>query len=397
VKRTPLALGLTTGLAIAAASLLTALPASALTVSPGYASFLSTDNEFSAVSPDGSVIAYSAYSDYIVTLLDTATGSTTVVTDANSDLNEPGGLVFSPDGATLYVANYGVGDIAVIDVASAALTETLDTGDLYAPWTIAIAPDGTKLYIGDYSNNTMVTYDLGTDTTATVPSVGEPYAIYVSADGTTVYNMDYYGDVDVLATGTGLITNTFSNVSGEFYGSCTNSDVSVLYMVDYAAQTLYSVSLADGAILAMNDTDLPNDSNFSCAVSPDDATVFVTNDSAGTTGGEYTEITSPGIVSEFTASDLTLVAVHELAGVAYTQVINFYDACNAYVAGYYGNAQSISIDGCVVGGEEAQSGAGSEAALANTGTNAGGMAALVAGFALAGAATLVARRRLARN
>jgi len=389
VKKTSLALGLAAGLAIVAGSALSALPASALTVSPDHAAFYSTDNEFSAVSPDGSVIAYSGYSDSTVTLLNTATHTTTLVTDGGSDLNSQGGVVFSPNGATLYVANYS--DIVVIDVATHSVTGTLTSSDFNGPWTIAISHDGTKLYVGNYDNKKIVTYNLGTDATTVTSSVAESYALFVSPDDSTVYNMGYNGDVDVFNTGSLLVTSSFTNVTGSFYSACVNSNASVLYMPDYGASKLYAVSLATGDILATNDTDLPAGNNQSCAVSPDDTKVFVTNTSIGGTSGDYTTITDPGTVTELNAATLALAGSHDLSGVAYSEMINFYDACNAYVAGYYGNAQSFKFDdACVVGGA-----AIAEPTLASTGLNANDAGALVLALTLAGAIAFAVRRRLA--
>ena len=102
---------------------------------------------------------------------------------------------------------------------------------------------------------------------------------------------------------------------------------------------------------------------------------------------DYTVVTAPGIITEFAADTLTLGETYEFSGVAYTQMMNFYNACTAYVAGYYGNAQTFSVsDACD---------AAPEAALASTGSSALDAGALAAALSLAGAMVFAIRRRLA--
>jgi len=388
LKKTSLSVALAAGLALAAASLLTALPASAATVGSATATFLTDDVENSVVSNDGATIAYSGYSNADVWLLDTATNTPTVVTDPEADISEPGLGSFSPDGSTLYVPDYDNGDVVVIDVATATVTGVLTSADFDGPWLSKISPDGNTLYVVDYTANSIVTYDLTADTSSSVISVGSPYYMAMTPDGSTIYNMDYYGAIDVFDTESGLITETFSGPTGIFFGGCTNADVSVLYMPNNSDE-LYAVSLADGSILASNTTDLPaNSENYSCAVSPDDSKVYVTNDDIGKTGNvNFTLVRTPGIITEFAADTLTLGETYEFSGVAYTQMMNFYNTCTAYVAGYYGNAQTFTVS------EACNSASG--AALANTGVNAIDAGALAAVLTFGGAIIVAIRRRLA--
>jgi hypothetical protein len=65
-------------------------------------------------------------------------------------------------------------------------------------------------------------------------------------------------------------------------------------------------------------------------------------------------------------------------------MMNFYDNCSAYVAGFNGNAQRFTFDNtCVVGDPASQSGAAPEAALAQTGVNGAAISGLAGGGALA--------------
>ncbi len=392
---------MTAGLAIAAGSLLTALPASALaTVSTAEVIFHSWGNTYSSASADGATIAYSGYDENRITLLDTATLVPSIVTDPDSHLRSPAASAFSPDSATLYVTNYDAGNIVVVDVATATVTGKLESDDFTGPWALAISPDGTKLYVGDYDDDTIVEYDLATNLTTVTDTQDYPYYLVASLDGTKVYAMGYYGPIDVYNTQTHAIDESFTNVSGDFENGCTNAAVTTMYLPDSTNDDVYAVSLITGEVTASNlATEAPEGTNnTTCAVSPDGSKVFLTNEDVGLTHEvEYSIITAPGIIAQYNAATLAYEATYEFSGVAYTQQMNFYDDCNAFVAGYYGNAQSFNFDdSCVVGaGEEAQSGIGSEAALANTGSNAAGIGALFALLTAAGAIVFTLRRRIA--
>jgi YVTN family beta-propeller protein len=401
MKKTSLAVAITAGLAIAAGSLLTALPASALaTVSTAEVIFHSWGNSYSSASGDGATIAYAGYDENRITLLDTATLVPTIVTDPDSYFRSPGASAFSPDGATLYVTNYDADNIVVIDVATATATGTLESGDFSGPWSMAISPDGTKLYVGDYDDYTIVEYNLATNLTTVTETQEYPYYLVASLDGSKVYAMGYYGPIDVYNTQTHSIDASFTNVSGEFENGCTNANVTTMYLPDATTDNFFAVSLITGEVTASNlATEAPEGTNnTTCAVSPDGSKVFLTNEDVGLTHEvEYSIITAPGIITQYDAATLAYEATYEFSGVAYTQQMNFYDDCNAFVAGYYGNAQSFNFDdACVVGaGEEAQSGIGSGAALAKTGSNAGGIGALVALLTAASAIVFTLRRRIA--
>lgn len=327
----------------ASLALLGALPAQALTVGTNVIKFDADDIEYSAVSPDGSIIAYSSSSDDVL-LQDVAAGTIEVVDDSFENFSSPGGVVFSPDGATLYVANYDNGDIAVVDVATATVTDTLTTSDLTGPWPIAISPDGTTLYIGEYTQDKLVTMDISLETSQSAGSVSDPYFLYVTSDGSTVYSLDYYGQIDVMDTSDPTtIPDSWTNLSGYYYGACVSPNETTLYTPDYSNDILYAVSLVDGTIIEQ--VDLPNSGNAYCAVAPDGSSVFVTNWNEGDQdSGDPDSVRAPGIVQEFDPSTLAFIKSYDTTGVAYTQPINFVDVCDAWVAGYYGNAVKLTLD-----------------------------------------------------
>jgi YVTN family beta-propeller protein len=64
--------------------------------------------------------------------MDTVTATVTVGTS-------PVGVVVTPDGAYVYVANYG-GSVSVISTASNTVTATVTVGS--GPWGVAVTPNG---------------------------------------------------------------------------------------------------------------------------------------------------------------------------------------------------------------------------------------------------------------
>lgn len=375
------------GLALAALGLFVAAPAVAATVTSNQVAFVASDIEFSTVSPDGSLIAYSVYGFSEVMLLNTHTHLVTTVSDVGEALDGAGGMVFSPNGSTLYVASYDSSTVIVIDVVSTTVSEVLATDAFSGPWVLSISPDGNTLFVGEYHNHAIVAYDLLSDAATSTPSVSSPYAMFISPDGTKLYNVDYYGTVDVFDTATETIIDTYNSVEGDFYSACTNSDVTMLFLPDSETPALHALSLVTGELIASNTTALPAGKNYSCAVSPDGGKVFVTNIEIGEDAPPV--VTVPGVVTEFDAATLAFEATHVFSGVAYTQVMNFYDDCNAFVAGFYGNAQVLNLGGACAPPTPAPE-------LAATGMDSSATGALLAGgafLAVLGGATLVVSRQ----
>jgi DNA-binding beta-propeller fold protein YncE len=307
---------------------------------PAPITFAAGHIHYSASSADGATVALSDYDGSAVFLIDTATSTLTQVSDPAGELNEPCQIVFSPDGSTLYVANFKGENIAVISVADAAVTSTLDSPDLEAPSSLAISPDGSHLYVGDYTAATIVDVDIATGQTVSTPASVEPYSMFVSPDGAFVYSIDLLGSVLKYDTASHAVTETWSNVTGEFFNTCVNSDVSVLFMPEHGGD-LYAISLADGSILA-EATDLEIGTDIEgCAVSPDDAVVVLADRSTGEADRDTAAVTAPGSIYAVDANTLELVAPVTTPAVANTMAVAFFSDCLAYVAGDEGNAQTF--------------------------------------------------------
>jgi hypothetical protein len=156
-----------------------------------------------------------------------------------------------------------------------------------------------------------------------------------------------------------------------------------MYAVDTSNYAVYAVSTADGSVLQSNTTDVVSGSYY-CSVSPDGSKVFLTNGDLGEANSPDYVATTPGVIYEFNAADLSFVKSYDVSYVAYTQQMQFYSDCSAWVVGYYGRGQTFELDN------------GACAKLPDTGASAsviGTSLAVSVGLLVAGVIALVVVRR----
>jgi len=378
-------LGVAVGLALASAVIIAA-PATANAPGDLSVTFAAEDIEKSAVSTDGATIALSGESDDTVTLIRTATNTAVTVADPDTDFSGPGGVVFSLDGATLYLANYQGGNLIVIDVATATITEVIENAEFDGPWVLDISSTGDTLYIGDYNDDEVYFFDIDTSTVTDVIDVsaqtGDVYGLYTSADGSQVFAVDDDGSIDVVDVATAALVDSWTDiVIGSSYGPCVSPDGSTLYQPDRNNAALYSSSLSTGAVLASNAATVqPQGSEHTtCAVSPDGSSVFLS----------HYDALNPGSITEYDATTLAYVATYDFPAIEYTQQIVFFSDCQAYVVGYDGGAQTFDLD-CAAAPVDP------DPELAATGPDSAavtGMAALAGGVVLLGVLAVWIRGR----
>src|SRR5690606_41086335 len=90
---------------------------------------------------------------------------------------KPVGVVVSPDGKRVYVANGHANSVSVIDAEMNRVIATIPVGR--RPWGLAITPDGKKLYTANGISNDVSVIDTATnEVIATVKVEGEgPWGI----------------------------------------------------------------------------------------------------------------------------------------------------------------------------------------------------------------------------
>ncbi len=218
--------------------------------STGTAQFASPEGV--ALSPDGATLYVADSFNFRIRAVDLATGATTTVSgdgvygdvdgtggaSGTTRFRQPIGLVVSPDGSTIYVADANNHRIRSVDVAT-GITNTLagngtagyadgtggraGSAQFAQPSGIAVSPDGGTLYVVDSTNRRIRTVDVNTGDTATLTGSG----VYGDADGTGG------------ASGTTQLAFPF--------GVAIAPDGSVLYVADFEASRIRSVDVATGA------------------------------------------------------------------------------------------------------------------------------------------------------
>ena len=101
--------------------------------------------------------------------------------------SEPMSLVFSPDGATLYVVNRASGNVSIVTGAEGdapTVAATVDVGSM--PGHAALSPNGSRLFVTSWVDGTLSIIDTASQSvTGTTTLGGNPFAVCVTNDGDT--------------------------------------------------------------------------------------------------------------------------------------------------------------------------------------------------------------------
>ncbi|MFF4189585.1 hypothetical protein [Nonomuraea sp. NPDC001831] len=243
-------------------------------------------------------LAYTANGDRTVSMIDTATGTTTAtVRTAAFGWASPYDVAVSPDGTRAYATNPDYSSVSVIDTATNTITATVT-----APGTrIAVSPSGAKVYVTGQGTGARV-IDTATNVSADMPG-GDGQDIVVSPDGSRVY-VSHYVDrrVSVIDTATSNVIATVPTTGG-CQGLAVHPDGSRVYVADDAAQMVSVINTATNTISRSISVGWPP---FSVAVTPDGAGVYV-----GLDDGPVTLIDSAGnrVMATIPVEESPLVAV----------------------------------------------------------------------------------------
>jgi YVTN family beta-propeller protein len=140
-----------------------------------------------AISPDGSrIYAVNEERPASVAIIDTKRN--VVTNTVRMQGADPVGVVLTPDGRRAYVTvgQNGGPFVAVLDTARGVVTATVAVGEV--PTLPAMTPDGARVFVPNWGSRTVSVIDTATDMVVATVEVGVgPYSAAVSPDGGMVY------------------------------------------------------------------------------------------------------------------------------------------------------------------------------------------------------------------
>lgn len=251
-------------------------------------------------SPDGSGVWVANAGSNSLSLIDAATGR---VTRTIAVPVSPVELAIAADGRTLYVSPpLPVGVLPVDTVSGAVGAPIAGTGDGRAI-PLALSPDGRELYRPNHEAGTVSVIDTTTNSVVgAVPTGGKPFSVAFAPDGTRAYVTDDDGAVTVVETATGAVSRIplpgvrLSGIAVSPDGSAvfvTRSDGTIA-MIDGDSHAL-SGTLSTGATYL-----------YGVAVSPDGSRVYAAGDTGLVvidlaTGGRLATPAVPGMLGHLLA------------------------------------------------------------------------------------------------
>ena len=161
------------------------------------------------------------YVDDITVSSNTVTAHVTLATGGLNDTNQtasgdPNVMAVTPNGKSLYVAEYGTAEVQVVATALSAtpdvVSATISTGTSSKPIDVAMSPNGCLVYVADWPSNGIFVIATSTNTEATAfttaCSTQDPQPMEVTPDNLYLVLPENYscGDIQVLNTATSATT-----------------------------------------------------------------------------------------------------------------------------------------------------------------------------------------------
>jgi YVTN family beta-propeller protein len=205
-----------------------------------------------AFSPNGSVAYVTHLSSNYVSVIDTA--SNTVIGNITIGSSWSYGIAFSPDGARAYVT--GNGTVSVIDTASNSVVTSIAVGS--SPTDVAVSPNGALVYVSNFGSGTVSVISTATNAVVDTITVGpDPYGVVFSPDGSRAYVATNVGIVAVINTANDSVITSI-NV-GPAVGIAISPDGTHLYVTHYKFSSTVSVidTTTDSVVGTINVGNVP--------------------------------------------------------------------------------------------------------------------------------------------
>jgi YVTN family beta-propeller protein len=199
---------------------------------------------------------------------------------------DPRAFAITPDGTTIYVANYQSGTVTPIRTATNTALAPIRVGG--NPWAIAITPDGKTAYVADTQPGTVTPIRTATNTALAPIRVGRyPQAIVITPDGRTAYVLnDGPGTVTPIRIATNTALAPITVPAGSFSMAIT-PDGTTVYVLDLGSsqhQEGMMVPIRTATNTALRPIPIGHawPSTINIAITPDSRTAYVANAGTGT-------------------------------------------------------------------------------------------------------------------
>jgi YVTN family beta-propeller protein len=236
--------------------------------------------------------AYVAGQSGTVTPILTATGTALKPIRIGKDYGQiSSAIVFRPDGKTAYVLSStvlggGSGTVTPIRTATNTALKPITVGQ--DPRAFAITPDGTTIYVANYQSGTVTPIRTATNTALAPIRVGRyPQAIVITPDGRTAYVLnDGPGTVTPIRIATNTALAPITVPAGSFSMAIT-PDGTTVYVLDLGSsqhQEGMMVPIRTATNTALRPIPIGHawPSTINIAITPDSRTAYVANAGTGT-------------------------------------------------------------------------------------------------------------------
>ena len=158
-----------------------------------------------------------------------ATYPNTVI-DTISVGNFPGGVVVTPNGNYVYVANAFGDSVSVIQTSNNTVIDTISVGD--SPQGVVVTPNGNYVYVVNFHGHSVSVIQTSNNTVIDTISVGEdPLGVAVTPNGNYVYVTNGKDDsVSVIQTSNNTVIDTISEGGGP-HGVAVTPNGNYVYVV----------------------------------------------------------------------------------------------------------------------------------------------------------------------
>ena len=165
-----------------------------------------------AVSPDGNTVYAANHGDGTISVINATTNAVTgtISLGANSG---PAYVAFAPSGATAYVTDGKSNAVSVIATGSETVTATIPVGA--NPNGLTVTPDGRSVYVANFGGGVSAISTATNTVTATIPTSTTPVEVANYPVGGSVYVSSDDNDtngVSVIGTGSNTVVGTLPGI-----------------------------------------------------------------------------------------------------------------------------------------------------------------------------------------